>query len=89
MLKYSGESARVTHETAQAPPLDHRYANCARALYTECPILTEKYFTHRFFDEREESLVFSTIILLDYVEFQVNERHYLFQTRIYRDNNSN
>lgn len=42
MLKYSGESARVTHETAQAPPLDHRYANCARALYTECPILTEK-----------------------------------------------
>lgn len=37
-------------------PLDHRYANCARALYTECPILTEKYFTREFFDEREESL---------------------------------
>lgn len=32
-------------------PLDHRYANCARALYTKCSILTEKYFTHEFFDE--------------------------------------
>lgn len=29
-------------------PLDHRYANCARALYTECSTLTEKYFTHEF-----------------------------------------
>lgn len=47
------------------PPFDHRYANCARALYTECSTLFEKYFTHGFFDECKIEFFLSNNILLN------------------------